>query len=214
MVHGREKFAMSMIPKQSCCKPTDETSAHLQLISSDIATSLGSLCGLWTGPFPLRRFRRSHLSAIIRWGNSCRLPERGGERVRTAEAYRQTDFRHGACAVCQQYFGVFNTTIGLVVMWRHAERLLEYPAEMMRAQTHELRQRANRYPLIEMFLDIGSGESLLPRCKATLELRLNAGHPASETRDLMYKQITETPEVDRVSFRALDERFELERGVP
>ena len=85
---------------------------------------------------------------------------------------------------------------------------------MIRAQTNELRQRANRYPLIEMFLDIGSDESLLPRCKATLDLRLNAGHPASETHDFMYEQSTETFEVDRVSCGALDERLQLERGVP
>jgi hypothetical protein len=65
-----------------------------------------------------------------------------------------------------------------------------------------------------MFLDIGSDESLLPRCKATLELRLNAGRPANETHDFMYEQSTETPEVDRVSCRALDERLQLERGVP
>ena len=85
---------------------------------------------------------------------------------------------------------------------------------MIRAQTNELRQLANRYPLMEMFLDIGSGESLLPRCKATLKLRLNAGHPTGETHDFMYEHSTETAEVARVSCRALDERLQFERGVP
>lgn len=45
---------------------------------------------------------RSHASAVIRGGNSRRLPERCGERVRTAKTYRPTDFRHRACSVCQQ----------------------------------------------------------------------------------------------------------------
>jgi hypothetical protein len=190
-------------------------SAHLPApLAATLRDALGSLCGLWAGAFPLRRSRRSHASAVIRGSNSRRFPERGGERVRTAEANRQTDFRYRTCAVCQQYLGVLNTTVGLVSMWRHSERLLEHPAEMIRAQTNELRQRANRYLLIEMFLDIGSGESLLPRCKATLELRLNTGHPTSETRDFVYEQSTETPEVDRVSCRAIDERLQLERSVP
>ena len=117
--------------------------------------------------------RRSRASAVIRWGNSRRLPEQCGERITTAEAYHQTDFRHRACAVCQQHLGVLNTTVGLVPMWWHSERLLADPAEMMRVETNELRQSANRYPLIETFLDIGSGESLLPRCKVNFELRLN-----------------------------------------
>ena len=109
---------------------------------------------------------------------------------------------------------VLNATFGLVPMRRHSKRLLEHPAEMIRAKTNELRQRANRYQLTEMFLNVGGDESLLPLCKATLELRLNAGHPASETHDLMHEQTTETLEVDRISCRAIDERLQLEGGVP
>ena len=70
---------------------------------------------------------------------------------------------------------MLHTTIGLVPMRRCTKGMLECPAEMPWAQTNELRQRRKRYPLFEMFLNIGSDDPLLPGCKATSDLRLNAG---------------------------------------
>ena len=109
----------------------------------------------------------SQASAIVGGGKSRRLPERSGERVRTAEAYRQANFRHRDRVFCKQQLGMLHATVGLVPMWRHSERLLEYPREMTRAQTNEVRQRGKRYPLVEMLLDIGSDDPLLPGSEAT-----------------------------------------------
>ena len=52
---------------------------------------------------------------------------------------------------------------------------------------------------VEMFLNIGSDDPLLPGCKATSDLRLNAGYPAIETHDFMYEQGTEGFKIEPVS---------------
>jgi hypothetical protein len=63
---------------------------------------------------------------------------------------------------------------------------------------NEVRQRGKRYPLIDMFLDISSDDPLLPGCETTPDWRLNAGHPAAETNELMYQQATESFKIDPV----------------
>src|SRR6516162_4309474 len=100
---------------------------------------------LWRGSW-------SYGSAIVGGGKPGRLPKRRGERGGTAEAYRQADFDHRRRAFCQQRLGTLHAAAGLVPMWRHSERLLEYPREMTRAETNEVCQRRKRYPLVDMLL--------------------------------------------------------------
>src|SRR5262245_50394245 len=110
---------------------------------------------------------------------------------------------------------MLHATVGLVPMWRHSERLLEYPREMTRAQMNEVRQGGKRYPLVDVVLDIGSDDPLLPGCEATSDSRLNAGYSAAETHELMYKQATEGFKIKPVSrCETVDQRFQLESRVP
>src|SRR5262249_46070662 len=103
---------------------------------------------------------------------------------------------------------------GLVPMWRHSERLLEYPREMTRAETNEVRQRGQRYPLVDMFLDIGRDDPLLPGRQATPDWRLNAD-PAAETHELMDQQVAEGFKIEPVSrCEIVDQRLQLESSVP
>src|SRR3954471_3979262 len=92
-----------------------------------------------------RHSRAGQASAIVGRGKPCGLPKRCGERVGTAEANRQANFRHRDRPLCQQQLGMLYTTIGLVPMWRCTKRMLECPAEMPWTQTNELRQRCKRY---------------------------------------------------------------------
>ena len=73
--------------------------------------------------------------------------------------------------------------------------MFEYPREMTRAQMNEVRQGGKRYPLVDVVLDIGSDDPLLPGCEATPDRRLNAGNPAAETHELMHKQATKGFEI-------------------
>src|SRR5262249_25000371 len=95
---------------------------------------------------------------------------------------------------------MLHAAVGLVAMRRHSERLLEYSREMTRAQTNEVCQRGKRYLLVDVFLDIGGDDPLLPGCEAAPGFRLNAGHPAAQTYKFMYEQAAEGFKIELVSY--------------
>src|SRR5258706_10650642 len=61
-----------------------------------------------------------------------------------------------------QRLGVVDATSVEIAMVRHAERPLEGPAEMIRAQPNAVREGGKRYLLGDVFFDIGGHDPLLP----------------------------------------------------
>src|SRR5258707_7707408 len=112
--------------------------------------------------------------AIRRRRDARRLVERRGERARFAVADGHSDIRHRRRGLRQQKLGAFDATAVVISMRRHAERLLEGPAEIIRAQANQPRESRERYRLGEMLLDVGSDRSLLPGGEATLRGNLDA----------------------------------------
>ena len=99
-------------------------------------------------------------------------------------------------------------------MRRHAERLLEGPAEIMRAEARQPRQGAERYRLGKMILDIAGDRALLPGREPAAHARLGGCRPAVEAQQLMRQDDAESVEI-RAALGAglLDQPRELERGV-
>ena len=80
---------------------------------------------------------------IRRRRDARRLVERCGERARFAVADGHSDIRHRRRGLRQQKLGAFDATAVVISMRRHAERLLEGPAEIIRLKpTSRARARA------------------------------------------------------------------------
>ena len=129
-------------------------------------------------PQPRASARLCKGPAIRRRRDARRLVERRGERARFAVADGHSDIRHRRRGLRQQQLGAFDATAVVISMRRHAERLLEGPAEIIRAQANEPRESRERYRLGEMLLDVGSDRALLPGGEATLRGNLGADAPA------------------------------------
>src|SRR4029450_6828416 len=83
-------------------------------------------------------------------GGGCRpgrLAKGCRERAGLAEADLQRDLGDRARGLRQEHLGVLDATGVVIAMGRHAERSLERPAEMIRAQPNEARQCGERYIL-------------------------------------------------------------------
>src|SRR6476620_3216799 len=78
------------------------------------------------------------------------------ERTRFAEADLQRDLGDRARGLRQQRLGVLDATSIVIAMGRHAERPLEGPAEMVRAEPNGARERGERYLLGDMFFDVAA----------------------------------------------------------
>src|ERR1700733_16021620 len=73
---------------------------------------------------------------------TCDLPEYGRKRAGLAKANGQTDFRYRMLSLGQHQLRSLDASVGVVSMRRNAERLLECPAKMKRAQSRQARPYA------------------------------------------------------------------------
>src|SRR5262249_18506977 len=65
--------------------------------------------------------RWSHAPAVGGLRKACCLPERCGERGRTAEAHHEADLRHRLRGICQQGLGLLDSTVRLIAVRRRSE---------------------------------------------------------------------------------------------
>src|SRR5450755_2242841 len=79
-----------------------------------------------------------------RRGHAGGLSERRRERARFAESHVQSDRGDRCLGIRQQCLGALDATVRVESMGRHAEGLLECPAEMVRAQASELGEGGER----------------------------------------------------------------------
>src|SRR5262249_13814202 len=70
--------------------------------------------------------------------------------------------------------GVLDATSVVIAVGRHAERPLEGPAEMIRAQPNAVRERGERYLLCDMFFDVRGDDPLLPGGETAARRRFDA----------------------------------------
>src|SRR5882757_8847184 len=101
-----------------------------------------------------------------------RLAEGGGERARFAEADGQADIGYRGRRPRQHLLRALDPTAGVITMRRHAEGLLEGPAEIERAEASQLRERGERYLLGQVLLDVGDHDPLLPGRETAARARL------------------------------------------
>src|ERR1700751_3687581 len=98
----------------------------------------------------------------------------------------------------------------MVAVRRYPERLLEGSAEIVRAETDQLRERSERDLLDEMFLDVCNDRAPLPGRGAALLDILQAGHAGVETSELVRQDAAECFEVGAATGRAtLDQALQL-----
>src|SRR2546430_11588192 len=91
-----------------------------------------------------------------------RLAKGCRERTRFAEADLQRDLGDRGRGLRQQRPGVLDAAGVVIAMGRHAERLLEGSAEMIRAQANEARQRRERDLFGDVVFNVSGYTALLP----------------------------------------------------
>src|SRR5215813_5993933 len=99
---------------------------------------------------------------VAAWGKPGHLAKRGRERACLAKAQAQADIGDRECKSPQQNLGALNSAMRMIPVRRHAERLLERAAEMVRAQPHKASQSCKRYLLRQMVLYVRGHEPPLP----------------------------------------------------
>src|SRR6202040_3075912 len=112
-----------------------------------------------------------------------RLAERRRQRARLTEAERQRDFGHRQRALGQHCLGALDATIHVISVRRHAERLLEGAAEMVRTELREPCEHAKGYLLAQMLLDIGGDDPLLAKPQAAFHLGAACARAALEPHE-------------------------------
>src|SRR5258708_21255503 len=103
----------------------------------------------------------SQAPAILGRSATCGLAKGRCERAGCTKAEHQADFRHRVRRSRQQRLGMLDAAAAVIAVRWNAERLLESPTEIMRAQMNEPRQRRQRNLLGQVFLDILGGDPLL-----------------------------------------------------
>src|SRR3982074_66146 len=158
----------------------------------------------------------SSQAAVIRGrGLPGRLAECGGERTGLAESDRQSDIGHRELRLGPERLGVLDASAIVISMRRHPQRLLERPAEIVRAQPNETRERGERYLLREMFLDIGGDDPLLPAREAAPHRSFDWTDPGVETHEFVRQDDTKGFEIESiVGAGTLDLLPQLDRRIP
>src|SRR5215472_15289210 len=96
----------------------------------------------------------------------------------------------------------------------HAERSLERPAEMIRAQPNEVRERGERYLLGDMFFDVAAHASLLPGGETAARRRFDAAHAGAAAHKLVRQHDAECLAVMPIFTAVLDQPAQFDRGFP
>ena len=100
-------------------------------------------------------------------------------------------------------------------MRRHAERLLERPAEMVRAQASVLGEGGERDLVGDMLLDIARGGALLPASEATSDWNLDASPTRTKTHKFMGEHDAERFAIEPIDgLGTFDQGLQLDRDVP
>src|SRR5262249_2937055 len=107
------------------------------------------------------------------------------ERTRFAEADRQRDLGDRARGPRQERLGVVDATSVVIAVGRHAERPLEGPAEMIRAQPNTVREGSERYLLGDVFFDVRGHDPLLPGGETAARRRFDAARSSAAAHELM-----------------------------
>src|SRR6516162_8468903 len=136
------------------------------------------------------------------------------ERTRFAEADRQRNLGDRACWPRQQRLGVVDATSVVIAVGRHAERPLEGPAEMVRAQPNTVREGSERYLLGDVFFDIRGHDPLLPGGETAARRRFDAARSSAAAHELMRQHGAECLAVMPIVTAALDQPAQFDRGVP
>jgi hypothetical protein len=90
----------------------------------------------------------------------------------------------------------------------HAERLLERPAEMVRAQASELGEGGERDLVGEMLLDITCDSALLPAGEPTPDRRLDVGRTGTETHKFVGEH-----DAERFTVKPIDRPGPFDQGL-
>src|SRR5260370_7432645 len=99
-------------------------------------------------------------------------------------------------------------------MGRHAERPLEGPAEMIRAEPNGARERGERYLLGDMFFDVVATGPLLPGGETAERRRFDAAQAGAAAQKLMRQHDAECLAVMPIFTAALDQPAQFDRGFP
>src|SRR5262249_56575291 len=99
-------------------------------------------------------------------------------------------------------------------MGRHAERPLERPAEMIRAQPNEVRERGERYLRGDVFFDIRGHHPLLPAGETATRRRFDAAPASAAAPELMHQHDAEGLPIMPILTTALDQLAQFDRRFP
>src|SRR5215471_4513427 len=158
--------------------------------------------------------RLSKASAITGRCRPSRLAKSCGERTRFAEADLQRDLGDRARGLRQERLGVLDATSVVIAMGWRAERSLERPAEMIRAQSNEVRERGERYLRGDMFFDVAAHSALLPGGETAARRRFDAARASAAAHELMRQHDAECLAVMPILTAALDKLAQFDRGFP
>src|SRR5262245_12209275 len=136
------------------------------------------------------------------------------ERACFAEADRQRDFGDRARGPRQERLGVLDATSVVIAVGRHAERPLEGPAEMIRAQPNAVRERGERYLLCDMFFYVRGDDPLLPGGETAARRRFDAARTSVAADELVRQHDAERLAIMPILTAALDQPAQFDRGVP
>src|SRR5262249_60049654 len=148
------------------------------------------------------------------WGISgrCRpgcLAKGCRERGCLAEADRQRDVGDRARGPRQERLGVFDATSVVIAVGRHAERPLEGPAEMIRAQPNAVRERGERYLLCDMFFYVRGDDPLLPGGETAARRRFDAARTSVAADELVRQHDAERLAIMPILTAALHQPAQL-----
>src|SRR6202022_440648 len=103
----------------------------------------------------------------------------------------------------------------VITDWRHAEGLPESPAEIVRAESDQLRKLCERYLVGDVLLDVLNRAPLRPGGEAPAARRCAAGGSAVEPHQLMRQDRAERFEIRSVARQGLfDKGHKLESRIP
>src|SRR5438309_885009 len=158
--------------------------------------------------------RLSEPAAVRGRRRSGRLAKARGERTRFAEAHLQGDLGDRGRGLRQERPGVLDAASVVIAMGRHAERLLEGSAEMIRAQANEARQRGERYLFGDVFFNVSGYSALLPGSETAARRRFGATRAAIAVHEVMGQHDAERLAIMLVLTTAFDQLAQFDRGLP
>src|SRR5260221_11696132 len=102
----------------------------------------------------------------------------------------------------------------MIAMGRHAERPLEGPAEMIRAEPNGSRERGERYLLGDMFFGVVANGPLLPSGETAARRRFEAGHSNDAAHELMRQHDAERLAAMPIFTGVLEQPCQLDPRFP